>query len=88
MAEVSVRITPRSSAQKIAREGESLKAWVHAAPTDGEANEALLELISSSRGIPKSRLAVKRGAKSRDKLVEISGITQDKLEKLIKERIG
>ena len=88
MGEVSVRITPRSSAQKLVHEGGLLRAWVHAAPTEGEANAALLELMASTLGIPKSRLGLKRGAKSRDKIVEVSGITQEKLEKIIKERIG
>jgi uncharacterized protein YggU (UPF0235/DUF167 family) len=87
-AEVRVRVTPRSSSERVQVAEGALRAWVHAPPAEGEANDALLSLLAKKLGIPKLRLSIGRGGKSRDKTVVVSGITGEELEKLIKERIG
>ena len=38
---------------------------------DGEANKALLELISDELKVPKTSIAIVAGAKSRDKIIEL-----------------
>jgi uncharacterized protein YggU (UPF0235/DUF167 family) len=68
-----VRIQPRSSQQKLLPEGNGLKAWVNAPPVDGEANAALVLLISKSLGVVKSSVRIVRGETSRVKEVEVDG---------------
>lgn len=68
-----VRIQPRSSQQKLLPEGKGLKAWVNAPPVDGEANAALVLLISKSLGVAKSSVRIVRGETSRVKEVEVDG---------------
>ncbi|MCE2766159.1 MAG: DUF167 domain-containing protein [Fimbriimonadaceae bacterium] len=68
-----VRIQPRSSQQKLLPEGKGLKAWVNAPPVDGEANAALVLLISKSLGVTKSSVRIVRGETSRVKEVEVDG---------------
>ena len=53
---------------------------VTAPPAEGKANKAVCEVIANEVGVPKSRVAVIRGDTSRDKLVEISGISQTSAE--------
>jgi uncharacterized protein len=84
---ISVRLTPKSSAGRIAgveRYGEKpvLKAHVTALPEDGKANAALIALIAGWLGVPKSRVAVASGQKSRLKSVSVAGNAAALFERL------
>jgi len=75
---IHVRLTPKSSAAKIAGaalHGEKpvLKAHVTAPPEDGKANAALTQLIAGWLGVPKSKVTVAAGQKSRLKSVAVAG---------------
>jgi uncharacterized protein YggU (UPF0235/DUF167 family) len=54
----------------------TIKAWVTAAPTDNQANEALCELLGKRLGIAKSNIDIISGATSRHKHLSISNIDQ------------
>ena len=71
---VSLKITPRSAKNEIiGRQPDgSIKIKLTAAPTDGEANEALIKFLSKEWDIPKSKIKIKSGHSSRTKLIEIS----------------
>jgi hypothetical protein len=51
-----------------------LRARVAARPVDGAANDALLRLLADELGIVRRSVAVRSGARSRVKVVEIEGI--------------
>jgi len=75
---IHVRLTPKSGADKIAgveRYGEKavLKVHVTAPPEDGKANTALAVLIAGWLGVPKSKVTVAAGQKSRLKSVAVAG---------------
>lgn len=53
--------------------GERLKLRIAAPAVDGRANDALVAFVAEKLGVPKVRVAVARGGRSRDKLVVISG---------------
>jgi len=70
---IRVRVTPNAREAKVDRVGEaSFEVRVDARATDGRANKRLVEILSEHFKVPKSRIAVVRGAKSRDKMVEVS----------------
>jgi hypothetical protein len=77
-----VRLTPRGGADRIdgwdrdASGRVFLKARVRAAPVEGEANAALEALLAKALGVPKSRVAVARGATQRLKQVELEGVSE------------
>lgn len=50
-----------------------LKVRVRAAPSEGEANDALIRLLAGSLGVPARSIAISSGAASRIKRVEIAG---------------
>jgi uncharacterized protein (TIGR00251 family) len=84
---IHVRLTPKSSAARIAgagRHGEKpvLRAYVTAPPEDGKANAALAHTIASWLGVPKSAVTVASGQKSRLKSVLVAGDSAALLEKL------
>ena len=72
---IPVRVVPRSSRNKIEIHGEGLKVWITAPPVDGQANGAVCSLLAKSLGIAPSRVAISRGEASREKLIEVAGLT-------------
>lgn len=52
------------------------KVAVSAPPSDGRANEAVLELVSDLLGVKRRQVALLRGESSRGKLVEVEGIDE------------
>ncbi len=64
--------------------GGALKLEVQAPPERGKANAAVVKLLSSATGIPKSAIEVTTGHMSQDKSVTIFGIGVDALrQKLV-----
>ncbi|MFY9753985.1 MAG: DUF167 domain-containing protein [Candidatus Acidiferrales bacterium] len=71
-----VRISPRASRDAI--EGEhagALKVRLTAPPFDGRANDALRRLLAARLNLPLAAVRIVAGEKSRNKRVEIRGIT-------------
>ena len=73
---IEVKVEPRSSKKQITgiMENSILKVKLTAPPVDGSANEQLIELISESTGVKKSRIRIIRGLTSKRKLVGITGV--------------
>ena len=71
---ISVRVTPRSSVDEVVgwnAELHVLSVRVKASPINNAANEATIKVISKALKVPKSRIRIVGGAKSRDKTVAI-----------------
>ncbi len=51
--------------------GEALKVKLAASPIEGKANAALLKFLAKRFNVPLSRVTLKKGAKSRHKVIEI-----------------
>lgn len=73
MKSFAVRVMPRASQRKVVKEAAGkLKVYVTTAPEDGKANEAVRELLAEHFAVPKSRVVIIKGEKSRDKVIEIN----------------
>jgi uncharacterized protein YggU (UPF0235/DUF167 family) len=76
---LTVRLTPKGGRDgidgiEIMSDGRAvLKARVRAAPSEGEANDALCRLIAKTMGIPPRDVALLAGATARIKRLTISG---------------
>ena len=68
----SVRVKPgtKGATRLEKQEDGSYVAFLHARAHDGEANKALLELISDEFHVAKTQISIISGAKSRDKIIE------------------
>lgn len=73
----TIRVTPKAKREciKVVEEGSPrvYKVYVTAVPEDGKANKAVIALLSKELKVAKSRISIKQGATSRDKIVEICG---------------
>jgi len=80
-----VRVQPRASNDEVVGwEGATLRVRIHAAPVDGEANEALLALLARALRVPRSAITLVRGSHARDKVVRIEGCSLQTLEARIR----
>ena len=69
---IRVKVQTRSSQERIEETGvDEYKIWVAAAPTEGEANAAVIELLSDYFDVAPSLIKIKSGNKSSHKLIEI-----------------
>jgi uncharacterized protein len=81
---LAVRVHPRARGDEIAGErGGSLLVRVTAPPVEGKANVAVCRLLARQLGVAPGRVAVVRGASSRDKLVEIDGLELEEVRRLL-----
>ena len=72
MAIYSVFVKPGSSQEKIVESAAGeLTVYLHASAHDGEANAALIKLLSKHFHVPKTSITIVRGAHSRHKVIEI-----------------
>lgn len=69
--EIAVRVTPRASRNTIILEDGMIRVYVTVVPESGKANAAVVKLLARALGVAKSRLRLKRGAASRDKVFEV-----------------
>ena len=68
---VKVRVKPGSKRVKVERVGDTLVVSVRSPAREGKANAELTEVLAEYYGVPKSRVRIVRGHRSRDKVVEI-----------------
>lgn len=73
---LDVRVTPRASRDRIEAAESGTRVWTTAAPTDGQANAAVVKLLAKRLGLAPSRLTIVRGEASRDKTIEIEGLAE------------
>lgn len=73
--DVWLHVQPRANRNQIAGiHNGSLKLKVTAPPVDDAANKAVLQFMASQLHVPKSRLRIVAGEKSRDKILRIEGM--------------
>jgi uncharacterized protein (TIGR00251 family) len=69
---IRVRVTPNARTASVVKVGETdYEVKVDEKAMGGRANGRLLELLSDYFKVPKSKISIARGAKSRDKIVRL-----------------
>ncbi|MFT5469485.1 MAG: hypothetical protein ACI8UO_004606 [Verrucomicrobiales bacterium] len=85
MTELTCRVTPNAKRSEILHwESDEhgrqvLRIKLNAPPVDGKANQQLLKFLGKTLGVPKTRLTIIRGEKSRLKTIAIVGMSSEEL---------
>jgi hypothetical protein len=67
-----VKVKPNSKQQSIKEETDgSFTIHLKSPPVDGKANDELIKLLAEKFAVPKSKIRIKSGLSSRQKLIEI-----------------
>jgi len=85
----AVRVQPRASKSGVAGELDgALKINLAAPPVDGEANEELIRLLAKLFDAPRRQVALLSGLTSKNKLVRVSGISAEEIERVLAEALN
>jgi uncharacterized protein len=69
---IRVHVTPNAREPRVVKLGEAdFEVKVDEKATGGRANKRLLVILSEHLEVPKSRILIVKGAKSRDKILEV-----------------
>ncbi len=69
---LQVHLQPRAARDRVVgRHGDAIKVQVQAAPVDGAANAALVDLLAETLAVPRRAVRIVHGATGRAKLVEV-----------------
>jgi len=93
MAEASTRLRLRVAPgarrnELVGRHGDGWKVRVTAAPEGGRANEAVLDLLAGSLGLPRRSLTIVSGLTAREKVVQLEGIGRSESERRLEEAVA
>jgi uncharacterized protein (TIGR00251 family) len=87
MAILKIKVQPCSSTNAIGGMWiDMVKVKVTAPPESGKANKACIELISEELNIPKNRIQILKGHTSKEKQIEIIGLSESELTCLLKNK--
>lgn len=85
-ARLAVKVTPKASRTEVGDwtpEG-LLRIKVQAPPEDGLANAAVCELLAQALGLPKRSVTLVQGASSRQKQIQIEGLTLEQVRERLR----
>ena len=81
---IKVWVQPKSSRNQVdGFQDGALRVRVTAAPTEGQANAAVIAILAKTLGVSKSRLEIIRGYSSRDKVVSVDTLTEQEVRRKI-----
>lgn len=83
MAQLQVKVSPRAKQNEVVgwHQDRMLVVKIAAPPIGGQANEELVNYLAALLGIPASDILILRGHTSRQKLVEIQGLTDEEVRR-------
>jgi len=85
---LSAIIQPRSSKNEVTGiYNNALKIHLTAPPVDGAANKACIRCFSKVLGISPSKISIVQGFNSRNKTIEIIGLTEKQFREILKTKI-
>jgi hypothetical protein len=72
-----VRVKPNAKKPGISLDGDTVEIRVRALPIEGRANDAVRDALAEALGIPRSRITLARGARSKAKTWTIEGLSRE-----------
>lgn len=66
-----ITVKPRSREERVEEINNGYVAYIKEQPIENKANKALIRLLSEYFGVPRSRIAILSGVRSKQKIVEI-----------------
>ena len=81
---LNLRVSPGAGRSAVVgRHGDAWKLRVAAPPERGRANASVIDLLAASLDLGKPDVRIVGGAVSRDKVVEITGLSLEEAERLL-----
>jgi uncharacterized protein (TIGR00251 family) len=82
---LAIRLKPRAKHDRLTvLQGGLIDVAVTSPPIDDRANERLIEVLAGRLGVPKRAISIVVGGHSRNKVVEVEGMTREEVVKKLK----
>ncbi|UCD70581.1 MAG: YggU family protein [Syntrophobacterales bacterium] len=82
-----IAVQPKASEDRIVSfHGEALKVKVTAPPTEGKANQRLIQVLAERLNIGQSRIEIIQGHKSRRKVLRIWNVSSNQVRNALKPK--
>ncbi len=82
MATLRIHVVPNAKIENVVGEhGGAIRIKLRAPAVAGKANAALVDFLAKRLKVPKLKIVLLRGHKSRDKLVRIDGLSEEELRR-------
>jgi uncharacterized protein (TIGR00251 family) len=79
-AKISLRVYPNAARNEVAGFTDGvLRVKIAAPPVEGKANKKLIALLARKLGLSKGDLTIIKGHTSRNKVIAISGLSQEEI---------
>lgn len=86
---MQLRVSPGATKSAVlGRHGTAWKVRVAAAPEDGKANDAVVRLLAETLEVSSRDVEIVSGHRSRDKIVALSGVGADEIERRLTAASG
>jgi len=69
---IQVKVKPNSKTQEVSQEGNSFAVKVKEPAREGRANLAVIELLAEHFDVPKSKVRILSGFRSRNKVIDVT----------------
>jgi uncharacterized protein (TIGR00251 family) len=87
MAILRVHVVPNAKSDSVVGEhGGAVKIKLRAPAVGGKANAALIRFLAEQMKLPLYAIVLKHGEKSRDKVIQIHGLSEDDVRNRLGER--
>ena len=86
MAQLQVKVSPRAKQNEIVgwHQNQMLIVKIAAPPVGGKANDELVKFLAEQLGVPASDILILRGHTSKQKVLEIAGLSDEE----VRQRLG
>jgi len=71
---IIAKVSPNSKVEEVIKQGDEFLIKVKEPPKEGKANSAIIKLLAEYFNVPRDSIRISSGFKSRNKVIEISGI--------------
>lgn len=71
MKTFSAKVIPRATKNCVSIQDNFLKIYVSSPPEKGKANKKIIELVADFFDISKTKVQIKKGIKSKDKIIQV-----------------
>ena len=86
MAILRVHVVPNARTDSVVGEhGCAVKIKLRARAAEGKANAALIRFLADRMKLPRHVIVLQRGQKSRDKLIQVDGLSQQDMRRRLLE---
>jgi uncharacterized protein len=87
MAILRVHVVPNAKSDSVVGlHGGAVKSKLRAPAVEGKANEALVRFLAEQLKLHRYAIVLKRGEKSRDKVIQIHGLSEEDVRNRLREK--